>query len=189
MTFKKFLLLINILITGLILWMATNIIFTFTSHKQGKAHVPEGGTSAKDPEKVVAKKIKKPAHYQDIIRNDIFKTYKQSPKQPVKEEKEIKVTDLDLRLQGTIVGENRASHAIIWDGSNKKQEIYYLNDSVLGARVMKILSDRVILSIKGKEEVLLLSTESSPPPKRISRPPKKRSAGKRKIKRRPRIRK
>ena len=176
MVLRKFLLLVNIFLTGLILWMAANIIMPWVFSKQKGKEPKAEILRTKGPENAVHRTSRNIRYYQRIIDGDIFKTKKGALK-PVelnadKDVKEVKISDLDLKLKGTVIGQNQESCAVIFDGSTKKEDYYYLNNFIQDARIVRILSDKVILSKEGKEEALVMSYESEPASK-ITRPQKK----------------
>ena len=180
MSVKKFLLLINIFLTGLILWMATTIILTWASGKQWKSPVQATDVHSTGSSESFPNNVKKLKDFESVIKHDIFHTTKKAPKTSEKEKKEIKITDLNLKLKGTVVGENSESYAFILDGSTNKEDLYYLNNFVQGARIVKIMSDRVMLSLGGRVEVLVITDERSDT-KGVTQPQKKHE----KIKKRP----
>ncbi|MBW1861074.1 MAG: hypothetical protein JRJ02_01710 [Deltaproteobacteria bacterium] len=198
MVLRKFLLLINIFLTGLILWMAANIIMPWVSSKHKGKEPKAEVLRTKGPGNEVSRTSRNIKYYQKIIDHDIFKTKKGAPKplepKADRDVKEVKVSDLDLKLKGTVIGQNRESCAVIFDGSTKKEDFYYLNNFVQDARIVRILSDKVILSKEGKEEALVMSYESEPASK-ITRPkrqvvkkrPTKRRKPVKRPKRRPRV--
>ena len=173
MNLKRYLLLINICFTVLILWVASYIVLTWASKRQS---TPLPQVSREEPPKTVAassERLKKLQDYQSVIRYDVFDTTTSAPAVPVTEDKIIKTTELNLKLKGTVVGENRNSYAIILDGNNNKEDLYYLNDFVQGARIVQVLRDRVVIELKGDKEVLLMeeitgtSTTAKPEIKKV----------------------
>jgi len=185
MNLKRYLLLINICFALLILWVASNIVLTWASKKQGP-HLPQ--ISHEEPTSTIvasSEKPKKLQDYQTVIRYDIFGTKTGGPASPVPEQKIIKSTELNLKLKGTVVGENRDSYAMILDKKTNKEDLYYLNDFVHGARIVQVLRDRVVIERKGVKLVLFMEeiTEPSPPVKTEKR---RKPARKRTKRRRPR---
>jgi type II secretory pathway component PulC len=160
MKIKKLFLLINILLTGLILWMATHMIMGWASGKPEIDKPRGGGSIEKSLEKGFPQREKDIEYYQVIIDQDVFKTKKAPLKPQMTGQEEVKITELDLTLRGTVVGENQDSYAIIVDGSSNKEDLYYLNNFIQGVRIARIMSDRVILDKDGNEEALLLSYEA-----------------------------
>lgn len=166
MNLRKIALLINIGLICLIIWAATDIVLTWRNQKQEEAHKKADSPKASSPTKILPNRPKTLRDFQPIIAKNIFKTVKSesapgSTRQ--KDEKEIEATSLNLNLKGTVLGENEPSFAIIGDGKNK-EDLYYMKEFVEGAQIVKILSDRVILNVNGKEEALIMSDESKPSP-------------------------
>jgi general secretion pathway protein C len=99
------------------------------------------------------------SHYKMIIERNLFKTKKEG----VKQEKSISFeklnsTELELNLWGTIIGKGSKSYAVIEDlsGNQNKtmQQLYHVGDSVQGAIIKKILDEKVVLNLNGKNEIL-----------------------------------
>lgn len=70
-------------------------------------------------------------------------------------------SSLNLKLLGTVVNEKGSSWAIILDLDNDRQDMVNVGSVVAGARVVSIAKDRVVLSVNGKEETLLLGAEGT----------------------------
>jgi type II secretory pathway component PulC len=171
MNLKRLLLLINLCLAGLVLWMGTSIFLTWSSAKEEKGQPPARPAEAGSTVKTASGKPKKLKDYRIIVDRDIFETAKEAPAK--KEGKIEKVTKLDLKLKGTVIGGRRNSFAIIEDGTTMKEELYSLNDFIQGARIVEILDDHVILNLKGSKETLIMTEETSPAAAKIR--PKKRA--------------
>jgi type II secretory pathway component PulC len=181
MNLKRYLLLTNICFVALIFWVASNIVLTWASKKQNIGRPQISHEKPTSSVAISSNRLKKLKDYQSVIRYDVFDTTISGPVVPVKDEKTLRFTDLNLKLKGTVVGENRNSYAIILDGKTNKEDLYYLNDFVHGARIVQVLTDRVVFELKGSKEILLMEdiTAPSAPPepeikKKKRRPPKKR---------------
>jgi len=161
MNLKRFLLFGNILISGLILWVGVSIVTTWaSSSKEGDSSlsVPAKMSMPKD---ISASKGKRLEDYALIASKDVFHTAKQVAKTGSKgQAEEIKVTELNIELKGTVVGEGKESYAFILDKGSKNEEVYYRNDFVMGAQILRIMKGRVILNVDGREEALLMMDES-----------------------------
>jgi len=161
MNLKRFLLFGNILISGLILWVGVSIVTTWASSgKEGDSSlsVPAKMSMPKD---ISTSKGKRLEDYALIASKDVFHTAKQVAKTGSKDQaEEIKVTELNLELKGTVVGEGKESYAFILDKGSKNEEVYYRNDFVMGAQILRIMKGRVILNVDGREEALLMVDES-----------------------------
>jgi general secretion pathway protein C len=108
------------------------------------------------------------SHYSAIVERDIFQT--RTANSVVKVEKivveDLKPTEKNLKLWGTVVGNGTAStYAIIEEPGGRsrrsKQMLYEPGDSVQGATIKKILREKVILRAEGKNEILHLVERKS----------------------------
>jgi ankyrin repeat protein len=70
-------------------------------------------------------------------------------------------TSLNLRLWGTITGNNLNTYAIIEDTKTRRQKLYKANDEIQNATVIRILREKVVLRVDDHLE--LLEIESSRP--------------------------
>jgi len=96
-----------------------------------------------------------------IASRDVFHTTKLVGKTAGKDlAAEIKATELNLELKGTVIGDGKDFYAFILDKGSSKEEIYYVNDFVGGARIDSIMKGRVILNVDGRKEALLMVDES-----------------------------
>jgi type II secretory pathway component PulC len=161
MNLKRFLLLGNVILSGLIIWAGVSIVSTWASSRRAgddALNVPAKASMPKDPAASRGKRIE---DYALITAKDVFHTTKETAKTAGKDQgEEIKVTDLNLELKGTVVGDGKDSYAFILDRGSKKEDAYYVNDFVMGAQILRIMKGRVILNVDGKEEALLMLDES-----------------------------
>lgn len=79
---------------------------------------------------------------------------------------QLAATSLDLSLLGTITGAPENRRAIILDKKKKGQEIYSQGDKIQGSQIKEIHRDRIILTVNGKDEVLLPETPKKNVPSR-----------------------
>jgi type II secretory pathway component PulC len=161
MNLKRFLLLGNILLSGLILWVGVSIVTTWASSRQAGDSALSVPAKTSSPKDLTSSKGKRLEDYGLIASKDVFHTTKETAKKVGKDQaEEIKVTELNLELKGTVVGDGKDSYAFILDRGSSKEEVYYANDYVVGARIVRIMKGRVILGVDGKEEALLMVDES-----------------------------
>jgi type II secretory pathway component PulC len=113
------------------------------------------------PKDLTSAKSKRLEDYALITAKDVFHTTKETAKTAGKDQTdEIKVTGLNLELKGTVVGDGKDFYAFIMDRGSRKEEVYYVNDFVMGAQILRIMKGRVILNVDGREEALLMVEES-----------------------------
>ncbi len=72
-------------------------------------------------------------------------------------------TSLDLVLLGTIKGSADSQRAIIRNKKSTKQDIYSRGDTIEHALIKEIMRGKIILTVNGKDEVLLMGEIKSPP--------------------------
>lgn len=158
---KKTLLVFNIVITGLLLFQA---VIVYQEWKAGKRSGRGAGESVNQTSQTspnTSKQTTRMATYQTIVNRDIFGTTPaQRPVQPpAPEQEEIVPTQLQLRLNGTMVGDQYA-YAVITDVRTKKEGIYTLNDTIQNATIAEILPDRIVLMVNSRKEALILFPEN-----------------------------
>jgi type II secretory pathway component PulC len=160
MNSKRILLLGNLLVAVIVFWMTASIVLTWVSQwrtgnlLEGDSAVPPSTREA------MPRQGKTEADYAYISEKDIFQSAKGMSKGAAGENADIKVTELNLELKGTVVGEGKKSYAVIVDRDSSKEDIYFQDDFVMGARIAKISKSKVILDFNGKEEALLMTEES-----------------------------
>ena len=112
--------------------------------------------------------------YKAIVERDIFQTNISSdatPEEMIVEN--IKPTEKNLKLWGTVVGNDPSrAYAIIEEPGKKRrqrnQHLYRHDDIVQGAQIKKILREKVILSVNGNNEILhIVEPQSSGKARRI----------------------
>jgi general secretion pathway protein C len=108
--------------------------------------------------------VRQVSAYQSIITRDLFKT-----QQALKPEKDLDIdpdklaqTTLNLKLLGTITdGKNDDGYAVIEDVQKRKQGLYRAGDAIVNAQIKAILRKKVVLSVDGKDEVLLMEEDKN----------------------------
>ena len=101
------------------------------------------------------------SQYRPIIERDIFQTRTASSAANVEKivVADIKQTERDLMLWGTVIGNDPAeAYAIIEEpgvkSRRRKQFLHKTGDVVQGATIKKILREKIILSANGNNEIL-----------------------------------
>ncbi len=75
----------------------------------------------------------------------------------------IEPTRLQVRLLGTIAGDKRSGRAIIEDLKLREQSLYRVGDEIQEATVSRILRGKVILRVKGHDEILTMDDKEAAP--------------------------
>lgn len=98
--------------------------------------------------------------YSAIENRNLFKLTKKAapppppPPQPPPEIEELQLTNLNLKLWGTIIGSDGNSFAIIEDPKTREQNLYRSGDSIQTASLKTIYREKVILTVGDKDEIL-----------------------------------
>ena len=116
--------------------------------------------------------------YKIIVQRNIF-----SAVLDVKDEKppviiDRKPTDpssLSLSLLGTIAGGQKEARAIIQNTKTKAQDMYQIGDAVENGIIKVIERGKVILQVRGRNEVLLIKKDKNPSVQSTARPSRTRS--------------
>ncbi len=103
-------------------------------------------------------------YYDKINKRNLFKTGKPAAVTPVevdpKHFEDVEVTSLDLKLWGTISGNEKTARAVIEETKKREQNLYRVGDKVQGATVKMILREEVILTHNGKDQKLTLEDKA-----------------------------
>ena len=104
---------------------------------------------------------KKTSDYSIIVRRKLFGSMKQEKAEKPKPVAVLTTTTLDLILLGTVTGDNDVQRAIILDKKARTQDLYYNGDAIGPALIKEVGRGKVILTIDGKDEVLLMQEPKS----------------------------
>ena len=93
--------------------------------------------------------------YRAITKRNLFNTNPdiEAPAKAIDVDN-LKKTDLNLKLWGTVTGQDRKAYAVIEDTKTRKQELYRIGDSIQDATLKLILRQKVVLSVKDGDEIL-----------------------------------
>ena len=117
----------------------------------------------------ITRTIRPLSAYRAIISRNLFNTPEITQKGPLpeaasKSEKEVadlKPTELKLKLWGTVTGDRKKAYAVIEEVRKRKQSLYKEGDTIQGAIVKRILREKVVLTVNGKDEILAMEKKSS----------------------------
>ena len=104
--------------------------------------------------------------YQIIIKRNIFSAALDDKpivkKDPVIDTDSLGPTTLPLSLLGTIAGGKQEARAIIQNTKTKAQDMYQIGDAVENGTVTAIERGKVVLRVRGRNEVLLIEVDKKP---------------------------
>ena len=117
-----------------------------------------------------APKAKKKENYSIITRRSLFGKIEQKGIKKVKAAPSValKTTSLDLVLLGTISGVATVQRAIVQDKKKKTQDIYSKGDAIGSAIIKEVSRGKIILTVNGKDEILIMEElKSSQKPNKV----------------------
>jgi len=175
---KKYFIILNILLIAAAIYFGVK-----ASYRMLTAQIDEESISAPKTQNVVTSEnetIHPQSHYTSITERNLFKTKEKEdsvapPPEPVKVEEPVKLTELKLKLWGTVSGNDRSrAYAVIEDTKERKQNLYREGDTVPvdKAKVMvkEILRQKIILTVNDQDEALEMGENQGEEPKRPEHP-------------------
>ena len=108
------------------------------------------------------------SRYGNIAKRNLFNTKTQAeikkentppPPEPVKQEEDLKPTELKLELLGTVAGDDRHAYAVILDKKKRQQNLYRVGDPIQTAMVDEIRRGSVILKVGNGKEILTMEDD------------------------------
>jgi len=146
--------LLNLLFIGVIVYLGVNAFYLVTSTRlEQDQPVTVGKDRAAPPEKDLLRPL---SHYNAIVTRNLFKTKATAAvaPQPAVNVEGLEQTNLKLKLRGTVSGASAEAFAVIEDPAKRMQNLYRVGDTVQDATVKMILREKVVLNVKGKDEIL-----------------------------------
>ena len=125
---------------------------------------PDMTAQLKGKNRYQSDEIKPISHYQPIAARNLFRIQSnadiQLPREQAPAVNDMEPTDLDLRLWGTVSGNQGTAFAVIASkppGQRRvQQQLYQEGDTVLSAKIDTIYRDKVVLEVDGDQQVLKL---------------------------------
>lgn len=146
--------LLNLLFIGVIVYLGVNAFYLVTSTRLEQDQPVVVGTDRESPPR---EDLLRPlSHYNAIVTRNLFKTKATAAAapQPVVNVEELEQTNLKLKLWGTVSGTSAEAFAVIEDPRKRIQHLYRVGDTVQDATVKMILREKVVLTVKGQDEIL-----------------------------------
>ena len=145
--------IVNVLLITAGVYFGVNAFYTI-----GIAWLDPGETPQAYPSKMTFKQQDDHpplSRYNAITKRNLFNTNPdiKAPAQALNVDN-LKKTDLNLKLWGTVTGQDRKAYAVIEDTKTRKQQLYHLGDNIQDATVKLILRQKVVLSVGDRDEIL-----------------------------------
>jgi len=120
----------------------------------------------------------KNSDYKIIVKRNIFSAILDVKNKETKEKidtSSLAPTSLSLSLLGTIAGGQKEARAIIQNTKTKAQDMYQIGDAIENGIIKVIERGKVILQVRGRNEVLLIKEDKKPSVQSTRSPSKIRS--------------
>ncbi len=169
---KNLFFLINIILVTLIVFFSVELFYRIVSAKLLSASLSGDSVTTesvlnshnnKNPRQKI--KNKRILAYQSITDRDLFKTKENAAKSDNQLDdadlEKLKQTSMKLKLLGTVTGGTDNAYAVIEDIKKHKQGLYRAGDTIQKAEIKMILRKKVVLSINGKDEILLMGEDKN----------------------------
>jgi general secretion pathway protein C len=147
--------LIQFAVLTLFAWVAAGIISTISGYLIYS--IPTPGEYSAQGEIPKKEKMKGREAYNVIMERDLLKVARTGiPTGPgsVDPSADRPIAEMGLKLKGTIAGPEEIARAII-DNKNE-QRLYRIGDEILGAKLIAIFRNKVIMNVNGQEQMLVI---------------------------------
>ena len=154
MTAKKYFMIANVLLITAGVYLGVSAVYTISKAWLSPVAMPQV-----HPGKVAALKQQDDhpplSRYGAIAKRNLFNTNSdlEIPTQAINVD-DLKKTDLNLKLWGTVTGKGRRAYAVIEDTKTRKQNLYRIGDTIQDATLKLILRQKVVLSVNDRDEIL-----------------------------------
>lgn len=144
----------------LVVYIGVDLFYRIVKFQLGQVD-PKKAVIVEMPEKKDVEKITL-RDYMVIKDRNLFGSKEGVQATPVKvpDIESLERTSLNLQLLGTVVGDPGNSVAVIEEREKRKQGLYKVGDNVQAALVKMILRGKVVLSVGGEDQVLLMEDSS-----------------------------
>jgi general secretion pathway protein C len=94
--------------------------------------------------------------YNIISKRNLFGTKEKEVKERDIDLENLEETELNLALHGTVVRGGELDYAVIEEKDKRKQGLFRVGDEVAGAEISRIMRGKVVLSVDGRDEILIM---------------------------------
>ncbi len=176
---KRLFIIVNLILLAAVSFYAVRIFYRLTLGNLAAEALPVSPPGAAMA--VEQKKREQPVtDIQAILDRNLFKTDVQVAAEPAAAKpvdvEALEPTKLNLKLWGTVASPGGRAFAVIEDVKNRRQRLIRENDQIEDATVKKILRGKVILAVKGHDEVLEMEKIGTGS-RRGGRPPSRMEGG------------
>ena len=168
---RRYLTLINYLLITCAVYFSVNAFYKTATARLQIAH-PQA-TAAETSIAQDGEAVRPLSYYQPVNERNLFKLKGDEPQKVAAklEVEELKQTELQLKLWGTVIGGEGDSYAVIEDPKERSQNLYKIDDQVQNAVIKEIHREKVVLMVNGDYEILeIQEMQSGPAVRRASSP-------------------
>jgi general secretion pathway protein C len=154
MTAKKYFMIANLLLITAGAYLGVSAVYTISKAWLSPVAMPQV-----HPGKVTLKQQDDHpplSRYGAITKRNLFNTRPDTevaPAQAINIDN-LKETDLNLKLWGTVTGKGRRAYAVIEDTKTREQNLYRIGDTIQDATLKLILRQKIVLSVNDRDEIL-----------------------------------
>ncbi|MBW2636390.1 MAG: PDZ domain-containing protein [Deltaproteobacteria bacterium] len=94
--------------------------------------------------------------YKVVSERNLFGTKGKEVKERDINLENLEETELNLALRGTVVRGGELDYAVIKEKDKRKQGLFRVGDEVAGAEISRIMRGKVVLSVDGRDEILIM---------------------------------
>ncbi len=149
----------NLVLATAAIFLGVNIFYKVSLEPE-MPWVPKSNIK-RPAKKATAPRARSLAYYRPIVQRDLFKTKPAEVKPKAVNPEDVKNTDLNLKLWGTVAGTSQAAYAVIEETTKRKQQLYKIGDKIQNATIMNILREQVLLNVNGQIEKLAIEKTKS----------------------------
>ncbi len=165
---KPYYTIVNILLITVAVYFSVNAFYKLGTAQLENAHLT--GTAYKEPSSTEAESLRPLTAYDPIIERNLFNTKSGTPRQPESVVFEnLQPTSLNLKLLGTVTGDQDKAFAVIQNSQGRQQQLYRTGDTIQNATLKMILREKVVLHVNGKDEILEIEKVQTKKTRRSSR--------------------
>jgi general secretion pathway protein C len=158
---KKLLIAGNLLVIAVSSYFVVSLVYRFALASLPPAPPPREVVLPSGPAQADA--VLPQSAYRVVVERDLFRTSTPTEAPPPQTDlAALEATKLQVRLLGTITSTGTRNWAVIEDTRKKEEDLYTVGDVVAGASIKEIHRGKIVLNLKGKDEILLMEDVPHP---------------------------
>jgi general secretion pathway protein C len=165
---KPYYTIINILLITVAVYFSVNAFYKLGTAQLDPAHLSQADFKESSSSEIES--LRPLSAYDPIIERNLFNTKSGAERQPEPVVFEnLQPTSLNLKLLGTVTGDQDKAFAVIQNSQGRQQQLYRIGDTIQKATLKMILREKVVLHVGGKDEILEIEKIETKQTRRSSR--------------------